>query len=68
MKQYEYKIVDTGKHVEDELNALGSEGWQVVGVTTKKQLLVAPPQAIILMREVPLLAAARAVQSAQALA
>jgi hypothetical protein len=51
MKRYEYKIVDTGKHVEEQLNALGSQGWQVVGVTTKKQLLIAPPQAIILMRE-----------------
>ncbi len=52
MKRYEYKVIDTGKHIEEELNALGSEGWQVVGVTTKKQLLIAPPQAIILMREV----------------
>jgi Domain of unknown function (DUF4177) len=52
MKQFEYKIVDTGKDVEEELNALGADGWQVVGVTTKKQLFVAPPQAIILMREV----------------
>jgi hypothetical protein len=33
------------------LNELGAEGWQVVGVTTKKQLFIAPPQAIILMRE-----------------
>ena len=53
MKRYEYKVIDTGKHVEDELNALGAQGWQVVGVTTKKQLLIAPPQAIILMRELP---------------
>ena len=52
MKRYEYKIVDTGKHVEDELNELGKQGWRVVGVTTKKQLLIAPPQAIVLMREV----------------
>jgi hypothetical protein len=52
MKRYEYKVVDTGRHIESELNALGAEGWQVVGVTTKKQLLIAPPQAIILMREV----------------
>ena len=29
-----------------------AQGWQVVGVTTKKQLFIAPPQAIILMREV----------------
>jgi hypothetical protein len=52
MKRYEYKVVDTGKHVEAQLNALGAEGWQVVGVTTKKQLVIAPPQAIILMREI----------------
>jgi hypothetical protein len=37
--------------VEHRLNELGQQGWQVVGVTTKKQLLIAPPQAIILMRE-----------------
>lgn len=52
MKRYEYTIIDTGKHVEDELNELGKQGWRVVGVTTKKQLLIAPPQAIVLMREV----------------
>jgi uncharacterized protein DUF4177 len=52
MRRYEYKVVDTGKRVEERLNALGAEGWQVVGVTTKKQLFIAPPQAIILMREV----------------
>jgi Domain of unknown function (DUF4177) len=52
MKRYEYKVIDTGKHVEEQLNELGARGWQVVGVTTKKQLLIAPPQAIILMREV----------------
>jgi hypothetical protein len=40
MRRYEYKVIDTG------------QGWQVVGVTTKKQLFIAPPQAIILMREV----------------
>jgi Domain of unknown function (DUF4177) len=51
MKRYEYKVIDTGKHVEEQLNELGSRGWQVVGVTTKKQMLIAPPQAIILMRE-----------------
>ena len=50
MKRYEYKVVDTGRHVEEQLNELGAQGWQVVGVTTKKQLLIAPPQAIILMR------------------
>ena len=52
MKRYEYKVIDTGKHLEQQLNELGRQGWQVVGVTTKKQLLIAPPQAIILMREV----------------
>ena len=52
MSRYEYKVIDTGKLVESELNALGAEGWRVVGVTTKKQLFIAPPQAIILMREV----------------
>ena len=51
MKRYEYKVIDTGKHIEEQLNALGAEGWQVVGVTTKKQLMIAPPQAVILMRE-----------------
>ena len=34
------------------MKRLGAEGWQVVGVTTKKQLFIAPPQAIILIREV----------------
>ena len=52
-RRFEYRVLDTGKHVEDELNRLGAEGWQVVGVTTKRQLFIAPPQAIILMREVP---------------
>jgi Domain of unknown function (DUF4177) len=51
MKRYEYKVIDTGKHIEEQLDELGAQGWQVVGVTTKKQLLIAPPQAIILMRE-----------------
>jgi Domain of unknown function (DUF4177) len=52
-RRYEYKVIDTGKRVEQELNELGAGGWQVVGVTTKKQLFIAPPQAIILMRELP---------------
>ena len=52
MTRYEYKVIDTGRHVEAQLNELGAQGWQVVGVTTKKQLVIAPPQAIILMREV----------------
>ena len=51
MKRYEYKVIDTYKHVEEQLNALGAQGWQVVGVTTKKQLMIAPPQAMMLMRE-----------------
>ena len=60
MKRYEYKVIDTGRHVGEQLNALGAEGWQVVGVTTKKQLLIAPPQAIILMREMQAAGDARA--------
>jgi hypothetical protein len=52
MRRFEYKVVDTARDIEKELNDLGAQGWQVVGVTTKKQLLIAPPQAIILMREV----------------
>lgn len=52
MRRFEYRVLDTGKRVEDDLNRLGAEGWQVVAVTTRKQLFIAPPQAIILMREV----------------
>jgi hypothetical protein len=52
MTRYEYKVIDTGKHIEEQLNDLGAEGWRVAGVTTKKQLFIAPPQAVILMREV----------------
>lgn len=52
LRRFEYRVVDTSKDVEAVLNRLGAEGWQVVGVTTKKQLFIAPPQAIILMREV----------------
>ena len=52
MRRYEYKVVDTDKNVEDQLNELGAQGWRVVGVTTKKQLFIAPPQAIVLMREI----------------
>ena len=51
MTRYEYRVLDTGKTLEHDLNALGRDGWKVVGVTTKKQLFIAPPQAIILMRE-----------------
>lgn len=60
MKHYEYKIIDTSKDIAHELNRLGAEGWQVVGVTTKKQLFIAPPQAIILMREAQMSSDARA--------
>ena len=52
MTRYEYKVLDTGKNLELELNALGKDGWKVVGVTTKKQLVIAPPQAVILIREI----------------
>ena len=52
-RRFEYKVIDTGSDVEERLNELGSQGWRVVGVTTKKQLFIAPPQAIILMRELP---------------
>jgi hypothetical protein len=51
LPRYEYRVLDTGPRLEDDLNALGAQGWRVVGVTTKKQLFIAPPQAIILMRE-----------------
>jgi hypothetical protein len=51
MRRFEYRVIDTGKDIEAQLNELGTEGWEVVGVTTKKQLLIAPPAAIILMRE-----------------
>jgi hypothetical protein len=51
-RRYEYRVIDTGKQVEEQLNQLGARGWRVVGVTTKKQLFIAAPQAIILMREV----------------
>ena len=49
--RFEYKVIDTDKRAEERLNELGAQGWKVVGVTTKKQLLIAPPAAIILMRE-----------------
>jgi hypothetical protein len=39
MRRFEYKVIDTGKRVEEELNELGAEGWRVVGAKTKKQLL-----------------------------
>jgi len=51
MKRFEYKVLDTGRDIEARLNELGTDGWEVVGVTTKKQLLISPPAAIILMRE-----------------
>ena len=31
MRRYEYKVIDTGKRVEEQLNALGAEGWQSLG-------------------------------------
>ena len=37
MLSYEYKVIDTGRGIERQLNEHGAEGWQVVGVTTKKQ-------------------------------
>ena len=43
MRRFEYQVIDTGRDIEAQLNGLGAEGWQVVGVTTKKQLLIAPP-------------------------
>jgi hypothetical protein len=52
VRRFEYKVIDTDKDLETDLNELGAQGWRVVGVTTKKQLFIAPPQAIILMREV----------------
>jgi hypothetical protein len=52
MRQFEYKVLDTGRDIEVQLSELGADGWQVVGVTTRRQLFIAPPQAIILMREV----------------
>jgi hypothetical protein len=52
MRRFEYRVIDTGRNIEARLNELGTDGWQVVGVTTKKQLLIAPPAAIILTREV----------------
>ncbi|HEX5468725.1 MAG TPA: hypothetical protein VFW80_06735 [Gaiellaceae bacterium] len=55
-RRFEYKVIDTSRNVEAELNALGIDGWQVVGVTTKRQLFIAPPQAIILMREIDVFA------------
>jgi hypothetical protein len=54
MSRFEYRVIDTDRDIETRLNQLGAEGWQVVGVTTKKQMLIAPPMAIILMREVDL--------------
>jgi hypothetical protein len=51
--RFEHKVIDTSRRIEQELNELGAQGWQVVGVTAKKQLLLAAPQAIILMRAVP---------------
>jgi len=60
---YEYKVVDTARDVEATLNTLGAAGWRVVGVTTKKPLFIAPPQAIILMREAEVPVAGRGTAS-----
>ena len=57
MRRFEYKVIDTGRDIEARLNELGVAGWQVVGVTTKKQMLIAPPAAIVLMRELEQVAA-----------
>jgi len=35
MKRFEYKVIDTGKGIEEQLNELGAAGWQVVGVTKR---------------------------------
>jgi len=58
MTRFEYRVIDTGQNIEAQLNELGADGWKVVGVTTKKQLLIAPLAAIISMREVELAARA----------
>jgi len=58
MTRFEYRVIDTGQNIEAQLNELGADGWKVVGVTTKKQLLIAPLAAIISMREVQLAARA----------
>jgi hypothetical protein len=42
MRRFQYKVIDTGERFEQQLNELGAEGWQVVGVTTKKQIFIAP--------------------------
>jgi hypothetical protein len=52
VRRFEYMVIDTERDIEAQFNELGAEGWQVVGVTTtKKQMLIAPPAALILMRE-----------------
>ena len=58
MTRFEYRVIDTGQNIEAQLNELGADGWKVVGVTTMKQLLIAPLAAIISMREVQLAARA----------
>src|SRR6476619_3057101 len=42
MTRLEYRVIDTGQNIEAQLNELGADGWKVVGVTTMKQLLIAP--------------------------
>ena len=29
VRRFEYKVIDTGKNIEAQLNELGSDGWQV---------------------------------------
>ena len=52
MTRYEYKVIDTGEHVEEQLDELGVQGWQVVGVTTKRAVCSSPrPQAIVVIAD-----------------
>ena len=34
MTRYEYKVIDTGSHIEEQLNDLVAQGWRVAGVST----------------------------------
>ena len=42
MKRYEYKVIDTDKRIEQQLNDLGVQGWQVVGVDDEEAALYRP--------------------------